>query len=77
MLGGGETGGMERVREALGILHQPIGIPDVCQAEPEDGPSAVYEASITMFEVPGQRQTGSGAKLSFERVKLCSSAVGY
>lgn len=48
---------MEGVGEVLGVLHQLVGISDVCQAEPEDGPHPINEAAITMFKVPGQRET--------------------
>lgn len=56
LLGGGERGGMEGVGEILGIFHQLVRIPDVCQAEPEDRPHAVHEAAVTVLEVPGQTE---------------------
>lgn len=51
---------MEGFREVLGMLHQLVGISDVCQAKPEDRPNPVNEAAITMFKVPGwtDRQAG-------------------
>lgn len=58
LLGSGERRGMERVRKVLGVLHQLIGISDVCQAEPEDGPHPVNKAPVTMFKVPGRRERG-------------------
>lgn len=45
---------MEGFREVLGVLHQLVGISDVCQAKPEDRPNPINEAAITMFKVPGQ-----------------------
>lgn len=49
---------MERNREVLGILHQLVGISDVCQAEPEDGPHPINEAAIRMFKVPERAKMG-------------------
>lgn len=54
LLRGCERGGMEGFREVLGVLHQLVGISDVCQAKPEDRPNPINEAAITMFKVPGQ-----------------------
>ena len=50
---------VEGVGNLLGILHQLVRVPDVGQAEPEHGPAAVGEATVTMFEVPWNRWTRS------------------
>lgn len=42
----------EGIRDVLGKLHQLVGISDVRQAKPEDGPLAIGEAAVTLFEVP-------------------------
>lgn len=60
---------MERVRELLGVLHQLIGIPDVCQAKPENSPHSVNKAAITVFEVPRvDLISGSGPPEQFAQV---------
>lgn len=41
------------------MLYQSVGIPDVCQAEPEHGPHSIHKAAITVLKVPAQRQTGA------------------
>lgn len=43
---------MERIWEVLGVFHQLIGISDVRQAEPEDGPHPINKAAIAVFKVP-------------------------
>lgn len=48
----GQLGREEGIRDVLGKLHQLVGISDVCQAKPEDGPLAIGEAAVTLFEVP-------------------------
>lgn len=62
VLGGAERGVLERIREVLGVLHQLVGISDVCQAEPEDGPHPIDKAAITMFKVPGRQRGRSQLK---------------
>lgn len=42
----------EGIGDTLGKLHQLVGISDVGQAEPEDGPPAIGEAAVTLFKVP-------------------------
>lgn len=61
---GGLLGRVERIREVLGKLHQLIGISDVCQAKPEDGPPAVDEAAVTLFKVPENRNSHIAAHVS-------------
>lgn len=52
LLGGRESRGVERVWEIPGILHKLIGISDVCQAKPEDGPHSIDKATITVLKIP-------------------------
>lgn len=49
---GRQLGREEGIRDVLGKLHQLVGIPDVRQAKPEDGPLALGEAAVTLFKVP-------------------------
>lgn len=58
LLRGSERGGVERVGKILGILHQLVGISDVCQAQPEDCPHTVNKAAITLLKVPGVDPVG-------------------
>lgn len=52
LLRGTERGGLERFWEIPGILHKLIGISNVRQAKPEDGPCAINKAAITEFKIP-------------------------
>lgn len=49
---GGNLGREEGIRDVLGKLHQLVGISDVRQAKPENGPLAIGEAAVTLFKVP-------------------------
>lgn len=52
LCGGRERGAVERVGQIPGILHQLIGVSDVCQAKPEDGPHAINKAAIAVLKIP-------------------------
>lgn len=52
LLRGTERGGLERFWEIPGILHKLIGISNVCQAKPEDGPCAINKAAIRVLKIP-------------------------
>lgn len=49
---GGHLGREEGIRDVLGKLHQLVGISDVRQAKPENGPLAIGEAAVTLFKIP-------------------------
>lgn len=49
---------MERFGEIPGILHKLIGISNVCQPKPEDGPYAINEAAIRVLKVPAWTRIG-------------------
>lgn len=60
---------MEGVRKVLGELHQLVGISDIHQPEPEDGPRPVVKAAFTVFEVPGRDPVaGPGPPEEFPQV---------
>lgn len=56
---------MERIWEVLGVLHQLIGISDVRQAEPEDGPHPINKAAITVFKVPEETKRETTTQILF------------
>lgn len=58
LLRGSERGGVERFGEIPGILHKLIGISNVCQAKPEDGPCAINKAAIRVLKVPAWTRIG-------------------
>lgn len=58
--GGGSSRGGERIGEALGVLNQLVGIPDVRQAEPEDCPLSVNKTTITVFKIPAESDRERG-----------------
>lgn len=55
--GGGRGGVTEGAGEVHGELHQLIGISDVCQAVPEDGPLPFHKTAVTVFEIPAITST--------------------
>lgn len=67
LLRGSESGGVERVWEIPGILHKLIGVSDVCQAKPEDGPHPIKKAAITVLKIPVQTRI----RLNQQRQQLC------
>lgn len=50
--GGRQLGRDEGIGDVQGKLHQLVGITDVRQAQPEDGPLALGEAAVALFKVP-------------------------
>lgn len=51
------------------MLHQHVGISDVSQAKPEDDPSSVHKAAITVFKIPWIDSVGgSGPPEQFTQV---------
>jgi len=36
------------------VLNQRVGISDVGQPKPEDGPYSIYKAAVTMLKIPAK-----------------------